>query len=188
MPNKADQRYSMPAIILHWSLALAFLLMLASGLLLHDLPRDIRFTTIQLHKSLGVIILLAVTARLILRLIKTPPPLPDTLSKQDKILAKLGHLALYGAMIIIPVSGWVMVSSSPYGLPTLVFNSFEWPHIPWVEGDKEINQLAKTVHEIIAYVFIGLIVVHVAAVIKHAVKDRLNLLPRMGIGRLDSKQ
>lgn len=184
MPNNSAHRYSNTAIILHWILALAFIMMLSSGLLMHELPNQMRFTVIQLHKSLGVIVLLTMIIRVAVRSFNTPPALPNELSNRDKILAKMGHLGLYAAMIIMPLSGWVMVSSYSFNRPTMVFNLFEWPHIAGLAGNEAVNALSKTTHEITGYVLIGFISVHIAAVIKHMIIDRINLLPRMGIGRI----
>ena len=192
MPNNVDQprmRYSIAAIILHWIMGIGFLLMLGSGLTFENwdnMPQNLKFNVIQWHKSLGVLLLCAVVLRLVLRFIIKPPSLPAKLSNFDKIAAKAGHWALYAAMIIMPVSGWIMVSSSSYGLPTIVFNWFEWPHIPDLAGNREMRQLSGGTHEYTAYIFIGLIALHIAAVVKHYIVDRINLLPRMGIGKTKS--
>ena len=179
-------RYSIAAIILHWVMAIAIILMLASGLSLENwetMPKNLKFSLIQWHKSLGVLLLMAVALRLMLRIFIQPPALPDILKARDKLLAKAGHWALYAAMVIMPVSGWVMVSSSSYGLPTIVFGLFEWPHIPDLTGNKAVRGLSGEIHEIAAMALIGLIVLHIAAVIKHRLVEHVNLLPRMGIGR-----
>jgi cytochrome b561 len=183
-------RYSIAAIILHWVMAVAFIAMLLSGLAftnLNVLPQGLKFSLIQWHKSVGVLLLITVFLRLALRVFIRPPAYPDQLSDFDKIAAKAGHWALYAAMIIMPVSGWIMVSSSSYGLPTIVFEAFEWPHIPGLSGNQEIRGLSGNIHEYVSYAFIAMIIIHIAAVIKHYMMDRINLLPRMGIGKVKNK-
>lgn len=174
-------RYHSVSIILHWIMAIAILLMLTSGLVMEwvELEKSTQFKLYQWHKSLGVLVLCVVVLRIGWRFTHKAPALPEHFKKLEKFAAKSGHIALYVAMIALPLSGWVMVSSSVYGLPTIVFGWFEWPHLPDISGNKEINSLAKDAHEILAYIMIGLIVIHVAAVIKHAVVDRENLLFRM---------
>jgi len=183
MRNKPKEKtkYDRVAVTLHWVMALAFFAMLGSGLSFDNIPmsQSFKFNMYQWHKSLGVILLIAFFIRIGWRLFHYPPKLPDKLSKLDKIGSKFGHWALYGAMIIMPLSGWAMVSSSSYGLPTIVFEWFTWPHIPDIAGNKMINGLAKDTHEIVAWIFIALIIVHVGAVIKHAKFDHINLLKRM---------
>ncbi|MEC7577523.1 MAG: cytochrome b/b6 domain-containing protein, partial [Pseudomonadota bacterium] len=97
----------------------------------------------------------------------------------EKKMAKIGHWGLYVMMFLMPLSGWLMVSSSPYGLPTIVFNMFEWPHVPGVADNGVVHDDAKLAHLILAIIFAALIAGHIAAVIKHAIFDKENLLKRM---------
>ncbi|MEM6811794.1 MAG: cytochrome b [Pseudomonadota bacterium] len=182
---KTPHRYNSVAIILHWAMALGFFLMIGSGIAMTYLPIDpsVKFNLYQWHKSGGILLLLAFGLRILWRLISEfmnkIPPLPQSFSKLEKIAAKAGHWGLYAFMIAMPLSGWVMVSSSVYGLPTIVFGWFEWPHIPNIQANEGIENVAKTAHFIFALLFIGMILVHIAAVIKHAVKDNENLMPRI---------
>jgi len=105
----------------------------------------------------------------------------------EKKAAKAGHWAFYGWMIALPIAGWVMVSSSPYGLPTIVFGWFEWPHIPGIAANEDIEEFAEETHALLAYSFMALIAMHIAAVIKHWLVEKENLLPRMGIGTLKER-
>lgn len=176
-------RYHAFAIILHWVMALAFFVMLASGFVMVQddlLVASDKYKVYQWHKSGGVLLLLAFFVRLVVRIMTHPPHLPAYFKRLDVIAAKVGHWALYGLMLAMPITGWVMVSSSVYGLPTIVFDMFEWPHIPGISGDETINEIAKNAHEFLAFVFLGVILLHIAAVIKHAVIDKDNLLTRMG--------
>lgn len=179
--NQNLSRYNGVAITLHWVLAIAFVLMLASGLALEELDLDkaFKFNLFQWHKSLGVLVLLTVGLRVLWRLFHKPPALPESFKRLDVISAHLGHLALYTAMIIMPLSGWVIVSSSSTGLPTYVFGLFQWPHIPDLAGNKEIHHNAAEIHEIVAWIFMALIGLHVAAIVKHKVSDKINIMPRM---------
>jgi cytochrome b561 len=177
-------RYSSPAIVLHWAMAAVVTGMLASGLLAEygALAQADKFRLIQLHKSFGVVLLLLIVLRVGVRLWRRPPALPAHLPAWEKKAAHLGHGALYAAMILMPLSGWAMVSASPYGLPTYVFNWFEWPHIPGLAGQESLRGLARGAHTVIGFTLIALILGHVAAVVKHAVIDRENLLRRMWWG------
>lgn len=173
-------RYHRLAIALHWVMAAAFFCMLASGLLMTDLEdKSLQFQIYQWHKSLGVILLLAFFLRLWVRLLTHPPALPENFPRLEKWAAKAGHWGLYAVMVLMPLSGWVMVSASPYGLPTIVFGWFAWPHLPGITANAAIEDGAKTAHEILANVFMFLIAAHVAATIKHYAWDRENLLRRM---------
>lgn len=178
-------RYNAAAVALHWVMAVAILLMLVSGFVMAfaDIGQALQFRMYQWHKSLGVLLLLAVVARILLRLLTRVPPLPASMPGAEKALAKAGHLALYGLMVAMPLTGWVMVSASVFGLPTIVFGWFEWPHLPGLGADAAVEGVAKSIHFWLALAIAATIAGHIAAVIKHIVVDRENILARMWFGR-----
>lgn len=177
-------RYHSVSIALHWLMALGFFLMLGSGVVMtqFELEKSFMFQLYQWHKSGGVLLLLAFILRVIWRLISHIPPLPDAVSGWERRAAHAGHAALYGFMLAMPLSGWVMVSASVFGLPTMVFGWFEWPHIPWVESDKQIEDMAHSAHYYLAIMFGLTIAAHIAGTVKHAVFEKENLLTRMWWG------
>lgn len=183
--KQGRHRYNSIVIILHWLMAIGFLLMLGSGVAMKygDLEQSLVFQMYQWHKGGGVLLLLAVGLRIIVRIVSmaqgTVPSLPDTFPVFEKMAAHAGHAGLYFCMLAMPLSGWVMVSASIYGLPTIVFGLFEWPHIPGLEGKEQVEEGAETLHFIFAILFALLIAGHIAAVIKHAMIDHENLLRRM---------
>lgn len=184
------QRYHSLAIILHWVMAVGFLLMLGSGFLMVNAPLEqfLQFQLYQWHKAGGVLLLCAFGLRLLLRFIQRQPALPAHLPTCEKRGAKLGHLGLYSLMLAMPFTGWVMVSSSVYGLPTMVFGWFEWPHIPGLAGNATLNTNAKTAHFYLALIFSVMIAVHILAVVKHMRLDGINLLRRMWWGKPKMKE
>ncbi len=179
--SKDLEHYNFIAIILHWVMAISFILMITSGLVMANLELDksFQFQLYQWHKSLGVLLFLAFFIRIIWRVFFKPPDLPDNFSRLEAKASKLGHWSLYIWMFLLPLVGWVMVSASAFGLPTFVFGWFEWPHIPGIEANKTIEDIAKFSHRWLAYSFIALVVLHIAAVVKHAMIDKENLLSRM---------
>jgi cytochrome b561/polyisoprenoid-binding protein YceI len=180
------QKYHKLAIILHWVMAICIIGMLAGGYVMANvhLPKMLKFDLYQYHKSLGICLLVAFFARLAVRLVTTTPELSENMKPIEKIAAKAGHLLLYSLMFAMPFSGWLLVSSSSYGLPTMVFGAFEFPHFPSVASNHNVHELAEEAHEIMAYVLAGVILLHIAAVLKHHLIDHENLLPRMGIGKI----
>jgi cytochrome b561 len=159
--------------------------MLGSGLAMEnlDLDKSLKFTLFQWHKSLGVLLLCTFFLRLAKRLFAERPALPASIPPREQKLAQWGHRALYFWMIALPITGWFIVSASVIGLPTVVFGQFVWPHIPNIAGNHQIEEIAESLHVGLAYTFIGLIFIHIAAVVKHAIRDKENLLPRMGVGK-----
>jgi cytochrome b561 len=181
----ARSSYSRLSITLHWLIALLILGNFVGGLLLHDLlnspvpaERQLGFTVVQLHKSFGLTVLALSLLRLGARLAYGAPPLPDHMTPTERLLAKLTHWGFYAIMILVPLSGWLMVSASPLGFPTLWFGLFEWPHLP-VETSKALSEQAGDAHEIMAFIGAGLFVLHVAGALKHHFLDRDDVLARM---------
>lgn len=179
-------RYFWLLIFLHWVMAIAIIGMLGLGLFMAnvEVEKATQFQLYQWHKSLGVLLLGAVLLRIVVRLSTRKPSYPENMKIWEKRAATLGHLVLYGFMLLLPLSGWSIVSSSSYGLPTFVFGWFQWPHIPNLTGNKFIQDLAGESHEWLAYLLIGMIIIHILAVVKHAIIDKTNLLARMGIGHV----
>jgi len=182
-----SQRYTAAAITLHWLIALAIVTLLVAGWWMtdaihHPETKATAFKVYQLHKSLGLTVLVLSVLRLIWRLVNPPPPLPDGMTRFERIAAHATHGLFYALIIAIPLAGWAMVSASPFGLPTIVFGLFEWPHIPVLAGleDKRpVEAVFRNAHEIMAYGLAALLVLHVGAALKHHFVNRDDVLTRM---------
>lgn len=173
-------RYHSVAIILHWVMAIGFIGMFAFGLFMvnADISKSLQFKMYQWHKASGVIMLVAIILRVLVRMLTKQPELPGEVPNQS--IVKLGHIALYSGLIFIPLMGWLMVSASPFGLKTFVFVDWlVWPHVPYVERNKEVESLAKLAHQIGAYAMMSIVVGHIAAVIIHKQQHGVSLVKRM---------
>lgn len=180
----SSNEYTKVAIILHWLIALCIISMLIMGFVMESdlLEKTTRFATIQFHKSLGLTILVLSLIRLFWRLSHTAPPLPPTMAWHERFAANAVHVLLYAIMIALPLSGWVMVSSSSYGFPTIWFGLFEWPHLPYLpdlETKDQIYKLSNNAHELLAWGTIALLSGHVGAALKHHFINRDDILSRM---------
>lgn len=167
-------RYSRVAIALHWTIAVLIIANLTIGLLHESLLRG----TIPLHKSIGMLVLVLSVGRLIWRLTHRPPPLPATVKGWEKGLAHAVHWVLYALMILIPLSGWVFTSASPKRHPLDFFGLFPLPMLP-VAQDKSLSDMVAERHEQFAYLMIALLLLHIAAALKHRFADRDRTLDRM---------
>lgn len=171
----AQQRYSTGAILLHWAIALALGFQLALGF---SMPKDERgFELFQLHKSVGITILLLTLARLAWRLTHRPPAAVE--DGFQGFLAKAVHTLLYVFMVGMPLTGWAIVSTSRIEIPTVFWGVIPWPHLP-LPGS--INEAVEETHELLAWIGIALIVLHVAGALRHQFLLRDGLLRRMGPG------
>jgi cytochrome b561 len=185
-PTRSQERYTQVAIILHWVVALGIVVLAAMGLVMvHAKLEPIRlFQLYQLHKSIGITVLLTAILRLGWRMVNRPPPLPDLMSPIERAAAAGGHLALYLFLLGLPLTGWALVSSSVFGIPTVLYGIVPWPDLPILStlADKASTEaLLKIGHAYGAYALLVLVSLHVAAALRHhfIVKDDvlLRMLP-----------
>lgn len=183
MPSTESASYTATAKTLHWLIALGILFMLGLGWCLDFFPRgEPRFAAIQLHKSIGITILLLSFARLGWRLKHEAPPLPATMPLWEQKAAHLGHILLYIAMIGMPLSGWAMVSASPRNIPTILFGVVPWPALPFfstLEDKKAMSGFLDMVHADAAILLALLVAGHAAAALKHHFVAGDDILLRM---------
>lgn len=181
---KGDARYTAVAIALHWIMALGILALVAMGLSMKhiDLPPMRIFQLYQLHKSVGISVLLAAVLRLAWRLMHAPPALPDGMSRIERSAAKGGHIVLYFFLFALPLTGWALVSASVLNIPTVLYGVVPWPHLPVFSSlaDKAgAEALFKRVHAYGAWTLIALVAGHAAAALRHHFVHRDDVLRRM---------
>ena len=172
-------RYSTVAIVLHWTIAVLLIANLAAGLLFDTIEgydKALFFTLIQLHKSTGITILALAVVRLAWRLMNPAPPLPDHMTTVERVLAKLSHWGFYVIMLALPLSGWAMVSASAKRFPMAWYGTFQIPFLPVVKGWNYGG-----LHGLLGWVALAMIVLHVAAALKHQYMDRDNIFARMSL-------
>lgn len=176
------ETYTRTAIILHWTIAILIIGLLIAGLVMTTdglLDKSTRIAVYQLHKSVGLTVLVLSVLRILWRLTHKAPPLPAHLKWYERIGAKATHLLFYALIILLPLSGWAMTSSTPTGFPTFWFGLFEWPHLPGVEGNPQAHEAAQEGHEVMAWIIIAALFLHIGAALKHHIIDRDNILSRM---------
>lgn len=184
MLRNTKKAYGSVAIALHWTVALLIIGMLGFGLYMVRQPLYDAgtFELYQIHKSVGFIVLAIVIIRLLWRASGVSPQMPSKMPWWERLAAHLGHVGLYALMFVMPLSGWMLVSASPLGVPTKFFNLFEIVHLPIPEvfGQKtQVSEFFTLVHGWAAYAFIALIVVHVGAALKHHFISKDRILKRM---------
>lgn len=178
-------RYSAVAIALHWIIALAILGMIALGWYMGDLPNDApnKAGLYQIHKSIGVSILVLTVARILWRILNKPPEeLP--MEHKQALAARAVHIGFYALMVLMPLTGWIMVSASARGFPTIVFDLVQWPHLPFLpdlsaDTKEAIHPLLDNAHGKLAWVAFALLALHVLGALKHQFVDKDGLMARM---------
>ena len=179
MPTHPPTRYSLPAIALHWLLALLILGSLGIGFYMTGLSMSpTRLKLYNWHKWAGVTILALSAARLLWRLTHQPPADPPMPAWQAQA-AHAAHWALYVLFFAVPLVGWAY--SSAAGFPIVWFGVLPLPD--FVSPDKALAEAIKPWHGRLAYLLAFVVLLHVAAALKHHFVDRDGLLLRMLPGR-----
>ncbi len=178
------QRYNTVAISLHWLIAFFLLGLLAIGKYMTGLDEvdPLRFTLTQWHKSFGIAVLLLALARIVWRLGHRPPVLPNSATGFERVASHATHLAMYVLMVVIPVSGWVMVSVSPLSLKTELFGVIPLPHIGFLTDMANRESMAARsvdAHMWLANTLLVLVLLHVAAAFFHQFFKKDELISRM---------
>lgn len=190
--NDTTQRYHGIAIGFHWLIAILIMGMLAVGKYMVSLDESdpLRFLLTQWHKSFGIVAMVLIVCRLLWRLTHRPPPLPGHLKTWEMYAAAATHLLLYLLIIVIPVSGWTMVSASPLELPTVIFNYIHWPHLaPFdsLPNKDEVSSFFAEIHEFAGSALILLLVAHIGASLRHQIILHDGVMNRMSPKTPDGK-
>src|SRR5258708_25598049 len=116
--KNTTNHYGVVTIFLHWLMAVLIIGLLALGVYMVDMP-DVGFNIhkiklIFLHKELGIGVLVLATVRFMWRLSNIVPRLSQ-IPQWQKIAARAVHLAFYGFMFAMQITGWLM--SSAAGIP-----------------------------------------------------------------------
>ncbi|NJM34380.1 MAG: hypothetical protein HC850_06335 [Rhodomicrobium sp.] len=178
--------YGAAAKLLHWLIAGLVVALIGLGHLMDADDIMLRFQLYQLHKSMGVTVLLLMALRIALRLFVKPPDLPAHIQGAERYGARLSHAGFYVLLLLMPLSGWAMVSAAtaPFNIPTLLYGQIPWPHIPAIEElsperKKAVEPIFENVHAALGWALLALIVVHVAAALRHAIILKDGIMSRM---------
>jgi cytochrome b561/polyisoprenoid-binding protein YceI len=175
-------RYGSLTKIFHWLTALLILTAIALGLVAENAPYATgdelarKATLFSIHKTVGIAAFLTALLRILWALTQTRPGLLHPERRLEAFAAHLAHWLLYGAMVIVPLSGWVHHAATTGFAPIL------WPFgqsLPFVPKSETVSELASTVHYLGFLVLAGAILAHVAGALKHALIDRDDTLRRM---------
>jgi cytochrome b561 len=171
-----ERRYGVVAQGFHWLIAALVLATVVVALYMTGLPLGPQKVKVyNLHKSIGVTILVLTILRLLWRLVSPAPALLAGMSWWERTAARLSHLALYGILLVQPVVG--IVHSWSASFPVVVFGLFTLPSL--TAPDPELKKLLEALHGAIGWGFIALISLHAAAALRHHLLLKDEVLRRM---------
>jgi cytochrome b561 len=168
--------YGAVAKLLHWGI----LVLIIAQYVLAEAAEELedgtdKFATIANHKSIGMLILLLMIARIGWKLANRglPPPVP--MARPQRIAAAAGHGILYLLLLVLPLSGWMM--SSAAGSPTALFGLFEFPML--LGENHDVHEALEEVHEALFDAVVIVAVLHAVAAVFHHVWLKDDTLRRM---------
>ena len=174
MLKSRPDRYGAIAASIHWASALAIILMLTSGLMLDGAedPEQVR-SLLRFHVPLGLSVAVLTLVRIVWWLaFDKQPHAPADMGQAQKWAARLVHLGLYGAIIIMVSSGIGMVVLT--GAMPQIFSAGPLP---------EFSQAPPAlVHGLMGRLLLVLAAGHILAALYHQLVRRDNLIGRMRIG------
>ncbi|NIY46995.1 cytochrome b [Cedecea colo] len=175
--RNSSERYGHLSVLIHWLVALTVYGMFGLGLWMvtlgyydgwyHKAP--------ELHKSIGMLVLLVMVIRVLWRFISPPPPSLTSYTRLTRISAVAAHLLLYVLLFAILFSGYLI--STADGKPVSVFGLFDIPATIADAGAQA--DLAGMLHLWLAWGVVILSVLHGLAALKHHFIDQDVTLKRM---------
>ena len=169
-------RYTTTAIVLHWVIAAAVIGQISLGWWMQEIPKvpvGPRVNAFNLHKSIGLTVLMLMAVRVAWRATHQPPSLAQMPMWQAKA-ARINHWVLYACLFIQPLTGYL--GSAVSGYPVLYFGLV----LPaWTPKSIFLKDLLSVVHLVDSCILVAAIAIHIAAALKHQFVDRDHLLRRM---------
>jgi len=172
-------RYGVTAKIFHWLIVLLLAAQYAVGSIMPHIGRKtLNEGWVSWHLSIGAAILLVIVARFLWRIFNPVAPY-EVLEAWEYWLSRITHLALYALVFVMTVLGWAAANYrgwnvtllGTFTLPPLAAKGTPWAHV------------AGSIHNILVYVLLGFIVLHVGGALYHYFIRRDRVLQRMWMSR-----
>lgn len=187
VPNTAvfsntTQSYGRVAKTFHWLTALLILTAIPLGIVANNMPFETgeelarKAFVFSIHKTVGVTAFFVALARIAWAILQPRPAPLHPERSAETLAAEVVHFTLYGAIVLVPLSGWI------HHAATTGFAPIWWPfgqNLPFVPKSTEAAETFAALHVIFERVLIISLVLHVAGALKHRFFDRDQTLARM---------
>lgn len=176
-------RYPLIQRILHWSIALVVILVLAGGLtidaygfegLVDAFGQGATNLLYKYHKTFGIIVLAAMALRIIVKLRLGKPAYVRPLTKFERIASNAVHGLFYVLLVAQPVLGWLATGASDFPV-----EFFGWTLPPILPVDKALGETLYSIHGVVGRILLALIVIHISAALMHGLVKQDGVLRRM---------
>ena len=178
--------YGLIAQLLHWITAGLILFLIPLGMFMHELPMGsveeaaYKSWYYSLHKTVGVAAFAVAVARVAWALVQPRPQPLNGDRMLETLAARTVHRVLYGAIILMPLTGWLHHAAAEG------FARIWWPlsqDLPFIPKSLALSDLFGVAHYSTAALLGLAIALHIAGALKHVVIDRDGTLARMIPGR-----
>ena len=176
------------SVALHWLIGLTMIGMVIFGMVLEDMePVDAagkaaKSYLIGLHKSIGVLVLLFAAWRIVRRIRLGMPPHAGITRAWEQTLAKVIHVFLLLATVLMPLSGILM--SVANARPVGVFGVTIVPKL-LAAKDPLLASISGGAHALIGKLIIVAVLLHIAGALKHHIVDKVGTLRRIMGARIE---
>lgn len=167
------QGYNRPAVILHWVMAVSIFFLFISSWWMMGLPlpsKDLQFRAFpfQLHKNIGLTLVIIIAMLAYVRFKHRPAPVDSTHMKPwMHKLAIVDHILLYVVIFAVCLTGYL--SSAHTRWDTVFWWVIEFPRI--AAPNEDMNEFWGELHTWAAWLLLGIIAVHVSGAIYHAFRN-----------------
>ena len=168
--------YPATSKLLHWLVAICVLTTAPVAITMTRLSEGpTRDTLYNFHKSLGVLILVLMILRLINRLAVGAPIAEPGIERWQKTVSSVVHTSYNVLQLAKPIVGYI--ANSAYGASTPFFGLFDLP--PIVDKNETLSTSLFTIHRLVGWLVIILVLIHVSAAVYHHFVRGDNVLQRM---------
>jgi cytochrome b561 len=171
-PGLEAEKYPLAMRVIHWLRALIIFGMIWAGLTMVAMNDNVpaKFELFYpYHKSFGILVFLLAVTQLALRARGRVPPPSSILTPMEVVLSRWLHRLLYVLMIAVPLVGYAR--SSTYSQSDGVY--FFGVNLPeLLPKDDHVSAILQTTHRYLAYALLAVVIIHVAAALKHRLLDR----------------
>lgn len=182
--SNSTEGYGIVSRLFHWLMAIAIIAVFGLGYWMVGLDYYSPYyvSAPDLHRSVGLLLLVVLIARWAWRLVNIRPNDPE-LSPLERQCSRALHIAFYPLLMILMFSGYFISTSD--GRPISLFGMVS---VPAVVVEKSLADIAGYVHRLLAYLTIGLASVHTLAALKHHFIDHGAALIRMWSGPPETRR
>jgi cytochrome b561 len=166
----------------HWLTAAMVLTMLGIGVAMVASLADYH-RLVSIHRPLGILILIVVVIRFVIRHYSTLPPFPATMSPRERSVASASELFLYALLVVQPLVGWGMLSAASYPI-TMCGSIHLFPILP---HDVMLYAFLRRTHTVLAYLLFLAFIGHFGAILFHTLVVRDGLFSRMAPWRVRAR-